>query len=99
YALRISGLVPLDRRLHFVDEFLPELEAALARLCEQNASLDGLSCWIDEQLRSYGADARRLVGDAVQSYLAGEREKVSGMAVGLVRARLQCLDAIEHLFR
>ncbi|MGH8474362.1 MAG: phospho-sugar mutase [Methylococcales bacterium] len=99
YALRISGLVPLDRRLHFVNEFMPELEASLARLCEQNATLGGWSCWIDEQLRSYGADARRLVGDAVQSYLAGEREKASGMAVDRVRARLQCLDAIESLFR
>lgn len=93
YALRISGLVPLDRRLHFVREFLPGLEAAVAK-----DSRNDVSSWIDEQLRTYGADARGLVGEAVRAYLVAERAKAESLVTDLSRTRLKQLDAIESAF-
>ncbi|MAE63273.1 MAG: phosphomannomutase [Phycisphaeraceae bacterium] len=67
YALRISDLVPLDKRIEFAERFIPAIE-------DKARSAEGatLVAWIDEQLASYGKDARGLVTDAVEMYLQSQ---------------------------
>jgi len=76
YALRISGLVPLDKRIAFGGEFLPSLEERVTKLQQNQISKEEISKWIDESLWSYGEDARGLVADAIRAYLDIERRKV-----------------------
>ena len=65
YALRISGLVPLDKRLDFVAHFIPGLEERAAALSHGAASQEEVSDWIDTHLASYGKDARGLVREGM----------------------------------
>jgi hypothetical protein len=98
YALRISGLVPLDRRIAFVREFIPSLEA-LVRMPETAAnSAGGIVEWIDKSLRSYGEDARGLVSGAVAAYVADEWSKAVNTSVEARVERLRSLRAIGSLF-
>jgi phosphoglucomutase/phosphomannomutase len=92
YALRISGLVALDRRLDFVRTFVPELlrRAGAVRRGEEPAA--AASAWIDRHLASYGADGRRLVGDAMVAFLAEAR------APGAAHASAADLATAESLF-
>ncbi|HKA16464.1 MAG TPA: hypothetical protein VKH41_15685, partial [Myxococcota bacterium] len=86
YALRISGLVSLDKRIHFARRFVPELvERARA-----SAPAAALSAWIDAELESYGVDARGLTADALRAFLAEER--------AAARTPKPALDAIERAF-
>jgi phosphoglucomutase len=88
YALRISGLVPLDRRTSFSREFIPGLEE---RASNGELSDEAVGQWIDQGLRSYGEDARGLVRDAVRTYVEQERK-------GAGADRMKCLDRIAAFF-
>jgi phosphoglucomutase/phosphomannomutase len=77
YALRISGLVSLENRLDFVQRFLPEFERRAAGIPDGSVSRGELSAWIDDNLATYGKDARGLVGAAVDAYLTETREQAS----------------------
>lgn len=73
YALRISGLVALDKRQDFVQRFMPGLQAQAAQMCTGNTDQASVSRWIDAHLASYGKDARGLVRGAMRLYLDTER--------------------------
>ena len=98
YALRISSLVPLDKRLDFVERFVPDFEERALACAQGQGTPEAVSRWVDDQLATYGKDARGLVSDAVAAYLHAGRQQVDGMtsAEGLQRRR--CLDAMEAIF-
>jgi phosphoglucomutase/phosphomannomutase len=88
FALRVSGLVSLDKRIDFAHRFVPELiDRARA-----NPATAQLSAWIDAELESYGKDARGLTADALRAFLAEER------SASAARAPRAALDAIERAF-
>ncbi len=86
YALRVSGLVALDKRIDFAHRFVP----ALVERARANPTPAALGSWIDSELESYGKDARGLTADAIRAFLAQERAAAS--TSGAV------LDAIERAF-
>jgi len=90
YALRVSGLVSLDKRIHFAEHFIPGLEVRAGQLVSGESSRDEVSKWIDATLASYGNDARELVGDGVAAFLAERRREGAGSS--------QQLDAVEDIF-
>ena len=98
YALRISDLVPLDRRLHFVERFLPDFEERALASVQGQAAQESAPDWIDDRLATYGKDARALVGDAVAAYLQSERQQTEAVANAAALRRRQCLDFMETVF-
>ena len=98
YALRISGLVPLDKRLDFVEHFIPGLEECVAALGHRSSTQEDVSHWIDAQLASYGKDARGLVREAVAAYVCAEREQAERRGGSDAFRRLQRLQAMESAF-
>ncbi len=86
YALRVSGLVSLDKRVDFAHRFVP----ALVERATANPAPAPLRAWIDAELESYGKDARGLTADALRAFLAGER--------AAARTPAAPLDAIERAF-
>jgi len=98
YALRISGLVPLDKRLDFVEHFIPGLEERAAALYHGTTSQDEVSDWIDTYLASYGKDARGLVREAITAYVSTEREQAERRGGTDAFQRLQHLKAMESAF-
>jgi len=98
YALRISGLVPLDKRLDFVKRFIPGLEERAAALCHGSTTHEAVSGWIDTVLASYGKDARGLVREAVTAYLHTERQQAERLGGQDAFRRQQQLKAMEHAF-
>ena len=92
YALRISALVPLDKRLDFVERFVPGFEERALACAQGQGTPEAVSRWVDDQLASYGKDARGLVGDAVAAYLHAERQQAEALQ------RRQSLDAMETIF-
>ena len=98
YALRISGLVPLDKRLDFVEHFIPGLEECVAALGHRSSTQEDVSRWIDTQLASYGKDARGLVREAVAAYVCAEREQAERRGGSDAFQRLQRLQAMESAF-
>ena len=98
YALRVSGLVSLDKRIAFVKHFIPALEARVRHLGQAGHTPSALSQWIEAQLASYGKDARGLVRDAMVAYLQTERQNVTATASPEAQARLQQLEAMEAVF-
>ena len=98
YALRISALVPLDKRLDFVKRLVPGFEERALACAQGQGTPEAVSRWVDDQLASYGKDARGLVGDAVSTYLHAERQQVEGMTSAEALRRRQCLDAMETIF-
>ena len=98
YALRISGLVPLDKRLDFVEHFIPGLEERAAALHHGTTSQEEVSDWIDTQLASYGKDARGLVREAMTAYVCTQREQAERRSGTDVFQRLQHLKAMESAF-
>ena len=94
YALRISGLVALDKRIDFVENFIPGLETrVLESIVENTPALDKLSDWIDQHLAPYGHDSRGLVCDAVAEYVSSQRQDCMGDPM-----RQRVLDTIEEVF-
>jgi phosphoglucomutase len=75
YALEISDLVALEKKRHFGDTFLPEFENRAKAVMSSEATAESVGQWIDEQLRTYGPDARLLVGRAFRAYTAAERAR------------------------
>jgi phosphoglucomutase/phosphomannomutase len=75
YALEISDLVALEKKKHFGEVFLPEFETRAKAAMASETTAESVGKWIDEQLRSYGPDARLLVARAFRSYLGAERAK------------------------
>jgi phosphoglucomutase len=86
YALRVSGLVSLDKRVDFAQRFVP----ALVARARANPADDKLGAWIDRELQSYGKDARGLTKDAMRAFLAEQR-----VGQGAPSA---ALDAIERVY-
>ena len=98
YALRISALVPLDRRLDFVERFMPGFEERALACAQGQGTPEAVSRWVDDQLASYGKDARGLVGDALAAYLHAERRQAEGVTSAEALQRRQCLNAMETIF-
>jgi hypothetical protein len=98
YALRLSGLLPLDKRIDFVAHFIPGFESRMQTWCAGKMSQAEMSQWIDTHLASYGKDARGLVGDAVTAYLNTERQKIAGLETAEAAKRCQGLDALQTVF-
>ena len=98
YALRISALVPLDKRLDFVERFVPGFEERASACTQGQGTPETVSRWVDDQLASYGKDARGLVGDAVTAYLHAEREQAQNTTGTAALRRRQRLDAMEAIF-
>jgi phosphoglucomutase/phosphomannomutase len=98
YALRISGLVPLDKRLDFVERFMPGFEERAATLGQGHTTQTAVSDWIDTHLASYGKDARGLVREAVSMYLRTEREQAERLGGADAFRRQQQLKAMENAF-
>ena len=98
YALRISGLVSLDKRLDFVERFMPGLEERATTLAQGHLTQAELSRWIDTQLASYGKDARGLVRDAVATYMRTEQEKAERRGGADAVQRQQHLKVLESAF-
>ena len=96
YALRISALVPLDKRLDFVERFVPGFEERVLACTQGQGEPEAVSRWVDDQLAPYGKDARGLVSDAVAAYLHGERRQLQASVAASMRR--QCLDAMETIF-
>ena len=98
YALRLSGLLPLDKRLDFVQQFMPGLEKQVHTWGAGGTSQDAVSQWIDTHLASYGKDARGLVRDAMAAYLQREHQQLERLAAAEAAGRRQCLQAMETIF-
>ena len=98
YALRISALVPLDKRLDFVENFVPGFEERALAYAQDPGAPESVPRWVDDQLMSYGKDARGLVGDAVAAYLRAERQQAENLTGTEASRRRQCLDAMETIF-
>jgi phosphoglucomutase len=98
YALRISGLVALNKRVSFVREFLPSLEAQARDLSEGRIADEAVSRWIDENLWTYGEDARGLVAGAIHAYLEIERHKAADLGPAESAGRIRCIDAMATFF-
>jgi hypothetical protein len=92
YALRVSGLVPLDKRLDFAEHFMPDLETRVQAIHQGNSTSEAVSEWIDATLASYGKDARGLVRDAMTAYLEAERQHAD------TQGRLEALTTMERVF-
>ncbi len=92
YALRVSGLVALDKRLEFAEHFMPNLETQVQAIRQGDTTSDAVSQWIDTRLASYGKDARGLVRDAVTAYLEAERQHADA------QERLEALTTMESVF-
>ncbi len=75
YALEISDLVPLSKKQHFAQTFIPQFEARTQAALDSPPGEADAAGWVDEELRSYGSDARLLVGRALRSYLETERAR------------------------
>jgi hypothetical protein len=86
YALRVSGLVSLDKRI----DFATALRARAGRARARNPAPADLRAWIDAELESYGKDARGLTADAMRAFVAQERAGAGTPAAAL--------DAIERAF-
>jgi phosphoglucomutase len=86
YALRISGLVNLEKKISFVRDFIPELEKRVS------TNDPGIGKWIDESLWSYGEDGRGLVADAIAAYVETERQN------NISPERIQQLEILKKLF-
>lgn len=97
YALRISGLVNLEKKISFVRDFIPELEARVTKLLRKETSEEDVSKWIDQTLWSYGEDGRKLVADAIATYIAVERAKTAS-SPDAGRERGSHLDLIAKFF-
>ena len=98
YALRISALVPLDKRLDFVERFVPGFEERASACAQGQGTPETVARWVDDQLVSYGKDARGLVGDAVAAYLRAEREQAKNTTGMEALRRRQCFDTMETIF-
>jgi hypothetical protein len=98
YGMRISGLVPLDKRLDFVEHFIPALEERGGPLSHGTISQAEVSEWIDTYLASYGKDARGLVREAMAAYVSSEREQAERRGGTDALQRLQHLKAMERAF-
>jgi Phosphoglucomutase/phosphomannomutase, C-terminal domain len=98
YALRLSSLLPLDRRLDFVAQFIPGFERRVQTWGQGKITQQEISQWIDAHLASYGKDARGLVRDALAAYLHAERQKARERSAAEASQRQQYLDAMETVF-
>jgi phosphoglucomutase len=86
YALRVSGLVSLDKRVDFARRFVPALVARV----KENPAAGDLGEWIDRELQSYGKDARGLTADAMRAFLAEQRARQGAPGAAL--------DAIDRAY-
>jgi phosphoglucomutase/phosphomannomutase len=95
FALRISGLVSVDDKKDFAENFLKELDAKAADVLAGAAVLADACAWVDERLGAYGKDPRGLVADAFELYMRGavaEAERVGD------QGRLAILEKQRDIF-
>jgi phosphoglucomutase/phosphomannomutase len=98
YALRLSGLLPLDKRVDFVERFIPGFETRVHAWCQGNSTPQEVAHWIDTHLASYGKDARGLVRDAITAYVHTELQKAREHGGVEAKQRQQCLEAMTTAF-
>ncbi len=73
YAMEISDLVALAKKQHFAETFLPAFTGKAEAVLASNLTREAAGEWVDQELKSYGPDARLLVGKAFRSYLDQQR--------------------------
>jgi len=66
WAAHISGLVPVDQKVHVAESVLPPLVERL----EQGEDSEVLATWLDEALAPLGDGARSLVAPGIVAYVA-----------------------------
>jgi hypothetical protein len=98
YALRLSVLLALDKRLDFVEHFMPQFETQARACVQQQRTPDEVAQWIDTHLATYGKDARGLVREAMAAYLAHERQQAERLTGTEAEARRRCLTGMESIF-
>jgi hypothetical protein len=69
YAMKISDLVPLNKKLQFVESFIPTFEDQIRSVELGTIDEKIVDRWIDTELKEYGPDARQLVTPALEAYL------------------------------
>jgi phosphoglucomutase/phosphomannomutase len=74
YAFRISGLVSLDNKIDFVENFLPEFEDETKLVLLGKKTTKEVRDWLNERLSRYGKDPKGLVRDALRRYIDGSIE-------------------------
>ena len=77
YAMEISDLVALERKRHFAETFVPEFTKRAKALSDGESDAGAIGTWIDAELKSYGPDARLLVGRGFRAYL--DEQRASGL--------------------
>lgn len=66
WALRVSDLCAIEQKQHLAAELLPALRERLSGgLAPRDATLQA---WLDDALRPYGKDPRKLVADAIRAW-------------------------------
>lgn len=98
YGLRISGLVALDKRLDFVERFIPGLTTQCQEWIQGSRTREEVSQWIDTHLDSYGKDARGLVREAMTAYVQTPRQHVEALGTGKAAEQRRGLDAMAAVF-
>ncbi len=96
YAMRISGLVPLAKRIEFVESVVPEFENRIDQLRAQSTTRIAVSRWLKKRLSSFGKDAEGLLGPALREYIHTERKRVAPRPKAA--ERLSRLEALEEIF-
>ena len=90
YAMEISDLVALAKKQHFAETFIPGLAGKAEAVLGSQMTREAAGQWVDQELKSYGPDARSLVGKAFRSYLDQQRSEG--------RTPVQILTAKEEIF-
>ena len=78
YAMEISDLVALERKRHFAETFVPEFTGRAKAFSDGESDAGAIGKWIDAELKSYGPDARLLVGRGFRAYLDEQRAEGGG---------------------
>lgn len=83
-ALMVSDLVPVDHKIRFAVEILPEL----GRRAGAGADAAAIGAWLDERLAPLGKDARGLVRKAAAAWIGGEEKanRLGAPAAKLLRS-------------
>jgi phosphoglucomutase/phosphomannomutase len=93
YALRISGLVPLDGRVKLVEDVMPELEARAAAVVSGSETETEAGAWLDGALAdALGSDGRSLARTAFEEYVTTESARADAPE------RRAQLDAMRRIF-
>ena len=73
WALEISDLVALGEKRHFAEVFVSAFRERTLAALRSETTRESVGRWADQELKSYGPDARLLVARAFRSHLEAER--------------------------